>query len=121
MRTGWVEDADLAALLGRAAVLAFPSLYEGFGFPPLQAMRAQVPVVATRAGSLPEVLGDGARLVDTGDRDGLAAALEACLSDESVRRSLIAAGTAWVARFSWASCGEGLERLYRDASGNRRD
>jgi glycosyltransferase involved in cell wall biosynthesis len=121
VRTGWVEDADLAALIGRAAVLAFPSLYEGFGFPPLQAMRAQVPVVATRAGSLPEVLGDGARLVDSGDRDGLAAALEACLSDESVRRGLVAAGTAWVARFSWASCGEGLERLYRDAAGNRRD
>ncbi len=92
---------------GRAAVLAFPSLYEGFGFPPLQAMQARVPVVATRAGSLPEVLGDGARLVDIGDRDGLAAALEACLTDESVRRGLVAAGTNWVARFTWASCGEG--------------
>jgi glycosyltransferase involved in cell wall biosynthesis len=120
IRTGWVEDPDLAALLAGAALLAFPSLYEGFGFPPLQAMRAQVPVVATRAGSLPEVLGDGARLVDTGDRDGLAAALDECLADESVRRGLVAAGTAWVARFSWASCGEGLERLYRDAAGGRR-
>jgi glycosyltransferase involved in cell wall biosynthesis len=120
VRTGWVEDTDLAALLARAAVLAFPSLYEGFGFPPLQAMRAQVPVVATRAGSLPEVLGDGARLVDTGDRDGLAAALDECLADEAVRRALVAAGTAWVARFSWASCGEGLEQLYRDAAGSRR-
>ncbi|HWF15950.1 MAG TPA: glycosyltransferase family 1 protein [Acidimicrobiales bacterium] len=120
VRTGWVEDADLAALLRRATVLAFPSLYEGFGFPPLQAMEAQVPVVATRAGSLPEVLGDGARLVDTGDRDGLAAALDECLADEAVRRGLVAAGTAWVARFSWDSCGEGLESLYRDAAGDRR-
>ena len=60
------EQADLAALLSRASVLAYPSLYEGFGFPPLQAMRAGVPVVATRAGSLPEVLGDGALLVDAG-------------------------------------------------------
>ena len=57
VRTGWVEQPDLAALLSRASLLAFPSLYEGFGFPPLQAMRAGVPVVATRAGSLPEVLG----------------------------------------------------------------
>jgi glycosyltransferase involved in cell wall biosynthesis len=119
VRTGWLDARDLAALLRRAAVLAYPSLYEGFGFPPLQAMRAGVPVVATRAGSLPEVLGDGARLVDAGDRDALAAALEECLADEAVRRELIAAGTAWVARYSWASCGEGLERLYRDAAGAR--
>jgi glycosyltransferase involved in cell wall biosynthesis len=121
VRTGWLDARDLAALLRRATVLAFPSLYEGFGFPPLQAMRAGVPVVATRAGSLPEVLGDGARLVDVGDRDALAAALDQCLADDEVRRRLIAAGTAWVARFSWASCGEGLERLYRDAAGARHD
>ncbi|HEY6472495.1 MAG TPA: glycosyltransferase family 1 protein [Acidimicrobiales bacterium] len=119
VRTGWLDARDLAALLRRAAVLAYPSLYEGFGFPPLQAMRAGVPVVATRAGSLPEVLGDGARLVDAGDRDALAAALEECLADEAVRRQLIAAGSAWVDRYSWTSCGEGLERLYRDAAGAR--
>jgi glycosyltransferase involved in cell wall biosynthesis len=121
VRTGWIEDPDLAALLKRATVLAYPSLYEGFGFPPLQAMRAGVPVVATRAGSLPEVLGDGARLVAAGDCDALAAALEQCLADDAIRREMVAAGTAWVARFSWASCGEGLERLYRDAAGDRSD
>ena len=70
VRTGWVTQLDLAALLARASVLAYPSLYEGFGFPPLQAMRAGVPVVATRAGSLPEVLGDAALLVEPGDHDG---------------------------------------------------
>jgi glycosyltransferase involved in cell wall biosynthesis len=120
VRTGWLDDADLAALLGRATVLAFPSLYEGFGFPPLQAMRAGVPVVATRAGSLPEVLGDGALLVEPGDTDGLAGALERCLADASMRRALVAAGSAWVARFSWESCGAGLEQLYRDAVVERR-
>ena len=119
VRTGWLDAPDLAALLRRATVLAYPSLYEGFGFPPLQAMRAGVPVVATRAGSLPEVLGDGAWLVDTGDRDALAGALERCLADEAVRARLIAAGAAWVGRYSWASCGEGLEQLYRDAAGAR--
>ncbi len=119
VRTGWVEDPDLAALLQGAALLAFPSLYEGFGFPPLQAMRAGVPVVATRAGSLPEVLGDAARLVDPGDRDALAAALDECLDDDAVRRDMVAAGADRVARFSWTSCGEGLERLYRDAAGER--
>ena len=120
VRTGWLDDADLAALLGRATVLAFPSLYEGFGFPPLQAMRAGVPVVATRAGSLPEVLGDGALLVEPRDADGLAGALERCLADESMRRELVTAGSAWAARFSWESCGAGLEQLYRDAVGERR-
>jgi glycosyltransferase involved in cell wall biosynthesis len=120
VRTGWVEDGDLAALLGRAAVLAYPSLYEGFGFPPLQAMRAGVPVVATRAGSVPEVVGDGALLVDPGDAAGLAAALERCLVDDAARRDLVAAGSAWSARFSWESCGAGLEQLYRDAAGDRR-
>jgi glycosyltransferase involved in cell wall biosynthesis len=120
VRTGWVDDTDLAALMGRATVLAFPSLYEGFGFPPLQAMRAGVPVVATGAGSLPEILGDGALLVAPRDVDGLADALERCLADESVRRGLTAAGTAWVSRYSWESCGAGLEELYRDAQRDTR-
>jgi glycosyltransferase involved in cell wall biosynthesis len=119
VRTGWVEDADKAALVERAAVLAYPSLYEGFGFPPLEAMRAGVPVVATRTGSVPEVVGDGALLVEPGDRDGLAAALERVLVDDSTRRDLVAAGSAWVSRFSWQSCGAGLEQLYRDAAGDR--
>jgi glycosyltransferase involved in cell wall biosynthesis len=119
VRTGWVEPADLAALLSRASVLAFPSLYEGFGFPPLQAMRAGVPVVATRAGSLPEVLGDGALLVEVGDHDGLVEALASCLGDAAVRRHLVAAGSAWSARYSWERCGDGLEALYRDAAAAR--
>ena len=117
VRTGWVTQPDLAALLARATVLAYPSLYEGFGFPPLQAMQAGVPVVATRAGSLPEVLGEAAALVDPGDHDGLAEALARCLGDDEERRRLIAAGTAWSARYSWERCGEGLETLYRAAAG----
>jgi glycosyltransferase involved in cell wall biosynthesis len=119
VRTGWVEQADLAALLSRAGVLAYPSLYEGFGFPPLQAMRAGVPVVSTRAGSLPEVLGDGALLVDVGDHEELGEALATCLSDEGERTRLIAAGRAWSARYSWERCGDGLEALYRAAASSR--
>jgi glycosyltransferase involved in cell wall biosynthesis len=116
IRTGWLEPLDLAALLGRAAVLAYPSLYEGFGFPPLQAMRARVPVVATRAGSLPEVLGQGALMVEPGDPDALAGALETCLSDTRAREALVAAGADWSARFSWQRCGAELEALYRQAA-----
>jgi glycosyltransferase involved in cell wall biosynthesis len=116
VRTGWVTQSDLAALLARASVLAYPSLYEGFGFPPLQAMRAGVPVVATRAGSLPEVLGDAAALVEPGDHDGLVEALRRCLGDQEERGRLSAAGLEWSARYSWERCGEGLETLYRDAA-----
>jgi glycosyltransferase involved in cell wall biosynthesis len=118
VRTGWLEPLDLAALLGRAAMLAYPSLYEGFGFPPLQAMAAEVPVVATSAGSLTEVLGDGALLVPPHDHDALAMALDAVLGDTAVRARLVEAGRTWSARFSWERCGAGLERLYRDAAGS---
>ncbi len=117
VRTGWLEDPDLSALLRRATVLVYPSLYEGFGFPPLQAMRAGVPVVATRAGSLPEILGDGALLVEPRDDDALAGALDRCLGDDSLRQQLAVAGVARSAAFSWERCAEELEVLYRDAAG----
>ena len=117
VRTGWVEPRDLAVVLSHASVLAYPSLYEGFGFPPLQAMRAGVPVVATRAGSLPEVLGNGALMVEPGDHDALVLALEASLVDDALRRRLVAAGKARSSGFSWERCGDGLEELYRDAAG----
>jgi len=114
VQTGWVEDSVRAALYRRASVLAYPSLYEGFGFPPLEAMAAGVPVVATRAGSLPEVLGDAALLVEPGDHEGLAAALASALDDAALRQQLVARGTAQAARFSWDRCGDGLVQLYGD-------
>jgi glycosyltransferase involved in cell wall biosynthesis len=119
VRTGWVESPVRAALLREASVLAFPSLYEGFGFPPLEAMAAGVPVVATKAGSLPEVLGDGASLVDIGDRDGLAEALDHVLGDPVYREHLIAAGTVRATSFTWERCGAGLAQLYREVADGR--
>lgn len=115
-RTGWVDDAGLARLLRSASVLAYPSLYEGFGFPPLQAMAAGVPVVATRAGAVPEVVGDGALVVEPGDADALAGALAQVLDDPVYARSLVLRGNARVAEFSWAATAEGLVGLYRDAT-----
>jgi glycosyltransferase involved in cell wall biosynthesis len=116
-RTGWISDAHRAALLRSAAVLAFPSLYEGFGLPPLEAMAAGVPVVAARAGSVPEVVGDGARLVPPGDPDALAAALVEALTDHGERAALVERGRARAACFTWDRCARGLLDLYQQAAG----
>ncbi len=117
VRPGYLSDADLAAVLRSAAVLAYPSRYEGFGFPPLQAMAASVPVVATAAGAVPEVVGDGAWLVAPGDVDGLADRLVAALDGGADRDALVARGLARSGAFSWTACAAGLAALYRDAAG----
>ena len=115
-RLGYVSDADRAALLRGASVLAFPSRYEGFGLPPLEAMAAGVPVVATAAGALPEVLGDAALLVPVGDDEALAGALDAALAEDGVRARLVEAGRRQVARYSWERTADGLVDLYRRAA-----
>ncbi len=116
VRPGYLDDRSLGAALGGASVLAYPSVYEGFGFPPLQAMAAGVPVVATAAGAVPEVVGDGARLVEPGDEDGLAAALIQVLDGGADVDDQVARGSRRTARFSWTACAEGLAELYADAT-----
>jgi glycosyltransferase involved in cell wall biosynthesis len=113
-RTGWLSDADRADLLHGAAVLVYPSLYEGFGFPPLEAMAAAIPVVATRVGALPEVLGDGALLVAPRDIDALAGAIASVLDSPATAEALIARGRRQAQGFSWDRCAQGLSSLYRD-------
>ena len=110
---GYVSADDRADLLAGASVLAFPSHYEGFGFPPLEAMAAGIPVVASRAGAVPEVVGDAARLVDPDDADALADALHAVLTDETTRRDLVARGRARHDAFSWVQTVDELLDLYR--------
>ncbi len=120
VRPGYLDDTALAATLSGASVLAYPSRYEGFGFPPLQAMAAGVPVVATAAGAVPEVVGDGALLVPPGDGDRLAAALVRVLDGGSDVVDLVGRGMARSDAFSWRSCAEGLFALYRDAHSGAR-
>ena len=115
-RLGYVDDGTRADLLAGAAVLAYPSHYEGFGFPPLEAMVAGVPVVASTAGAVPEVVGDAALLVDPDDTDGLAAALLRALGDDDTRARLIARGHAQRERFSWDESVTGMLALYRAVS-----
>lgn len=99
-------------------MLAYPSLDEGFGLPPLEAMSVGVPVVATRAGGIPEVVGDAALLVDVGDAAGMAEALRAATADERERARLVAAGRHREATFTWARTAAGLAQLWRRAAGD---
>lgn len=117
VRPGPIDEPTKTWLLHHAAVLAYPSLDEGFGFPVLEAQSAGLAVVGTRAGSIPEVGGDGIELVDVGDIDALAAALVRVLSDDHHREGLVRAGRANVGRFSWAATADGLVRCYRDLLG----
>lgn len=116
VRLGFVSGAERTGLLASAAVFAYPSVYEGFGFPPLEAMAMGTPVVATAAGAVPEVLGDAAVIVDAGDANALAAAIGRVLSDDDERAVLTARGSALVARLSWDACASGLSALYADAA-----
>ena len=111
--TGWVDDDVRSWLLHAATVMAYPSLDEGFGFPLLDAMRTGVPIVASTAGSIPEVAGDAALLCDPADDDLLAHHLAAALGDDDLRRRLIDAGTRQWQRFSWHDCAADLAALYR--------
>jgi glycosyltransferase involved in cell wall biosynthesis len=115
-RIGWVSDSRRASLLRSATVLAFPSLYEGFGLPPLEAMAGGVPVVATAAGSVPEVVGRAARLVPPRDPEALATALLSVLTNDDERASLVERGRVQVAAYTWERCAHGLLELYRKAA-----
>lgn len=111
--TGAVSEAGRRSLLENATALAYPSIYEGFGFPVLEAMTVGVPVVAARAGAIPEVAGDAAILVDGTDDTALASALGSLLSDDHRRAEYVARGRDRVKRFSWSATAMGLAELYR--------
>jgi len=112
-RLPYVRQQARADLLAGATVFAYPSVYEGFGFPPLEAMRAGVPVVASDAGSLPEVLGDAARLVDPADDGAIAAALTKVLADPSAAEAMRTRGREYASRYDWRATIEQMVDLYR--------
>jgi glycosyltransferase involved in cell wall biosynthesis len=107
-----VPHADGPLLYQGCAAFAFPSRYEGFGLPPLEAMACGAPVVVSTASSLPEVVGDAALQVAPDDEDGWAAALARLLSDAPLRANLRARGLAQAARFSWRRVAEETLAVY---------
>jgi glycosyltransferase involved in cell wall biosynthesis len=113
---GNVPDEEIPALYNAIDLLLFPSLYEGFGWPPLEAMASGTPVVCSRAGSLDEVVGSAALTADPEDIDALSRHAAAALTDGTLRATLIERGLAHAARFSWDRTAEQMIAVYRDVA-----
>ncbi len=117
--TGYVPDEDLPALYSAADLFVFPSLYEGFGLPVLEAMACGVPVVCSSTSSLPEVAGDAALLVPPTDVRALTEAMERALTDERLRARMRARGLERARRFSWERAAQGTLITYRKVLGDK--
>jgi len=99
--TGFVEDADLLQFYGACDLFVFPSFYEGFGFPPLEAMAMRCPAIVSNAASMPEICGDAVRYCNPHDVGSIATAMMELVENESIRRRLIAQGLARAKIYSW--------------------
>ena len=110
--TGFVADEDLAPLYGGASAFVFPSLYEGFGLPVLEAMLLGTPVLTSRTSSLPEIAGDAALYVNPYEIDDIARGIKTIAADADLRRELAQRGRVQAERFSVAQYRERLAALY---------
>ena len=114
---GYVAAGVRLDLLAGSSLLAFPSHDEGFGYPPLEAMAARVPVVAAATGSLPEVLGDAALLVEPTDVEAFADAMERALGNDELRAMLAERGVRQAQRYDWDTTARELLALYERLAG----
>lgn len=119
--TGYLPDDDLPALYSGAAAFVFPSLYEGFGLPVLEAMACGAPVITSSVSSLPEVAGDAALLVDPQNSAAIAIAIRRVLEERGLAASLSARGLARAARFTWATAARETFAIYDQLLGDRAD
>jgi glycosyltransferase involved in cell wall biosynthesis len=115
--TGYVPESDLPALYSGALCFIYPSYFEGFGLPPLEAMQCGVPVIVGDRTSLPEVVGDAAVLVDPFDVNALAAAIEKVVSDSDLRAKLSVQGLARAKLFEWRETARQTLAVYQKAAG----
>jgi glycosyltransferase involved in cell wall biosynthesis len=116
---GHLPDDEVVAFLNQCEAFVFPSLYEGFGLPPLEAMACGAPVITSGLSSLPEVVGDAALVVDPLSESGIAAAMARVLSDPGLARGLREAGLAQAAKFSWRRTAELTLAVYRAVARGR--
>ncbi|MBI2862729.1 MAG: glycosyltransferase family 4 protein [Chloroflexi bacterium] len=112
---GYLPAQELPLWYNTADLFVYPSLYEGFGFPPLEAMACGVPVVVSNRASLPEVVGEAGVLVDPEDTEGLAEAMARVLTDKSLRSELAARGRTQASRFSWRQAALQTTAVYRSS------
>jgi len=110
---GFVPDEDLSALYSGALAFIYPSLYEGFGLPPLEAMQCGVPVITSSTSSLPEVVGDAGIMIDPTDSDGLCEGMLNVCSNAALRNSLSQKSLQQAGKFSWKKCSEETINVYR--------
>jgi glycosyltransferase involved in cell wall biosynthesis len=113
--TGFVEEEELVLLYNRAALFIYPSLYEGFGLPPLEAMACGCPVIASNVTAMPEVLGDAALLVEPTSTAAMAEAIGAVLQRAALAPELRVKGLRQAARYSWARAAEQTRAVYEEA------
>ncbi len=109
-----VPDEDLVAVYNMADVFVFPSFYEGFGFPPLEAMACGTPVITSNTSSLPEVVGDAGITLAPDDVYGLANAMQRLLHNDSMRQDMTKSGLAQAKRFTWERCAEETFNVYKN-------
>jgi len=111
IRAGYLRDEELMALYGGATCFVFPSFYEGFGIPPIEAMTLGCPVIASNAAAMPEVLGDAAIYFDPCNVDELAVSVKRMLHDEQLRDTLIEKGRERAKRYRWEHSGRAFLAL----------
>lgn len=117
---GLVSDDDVPALISGAAVFVYPSFFEGFGLPVLEAMACGTPVVTSNVTSLPEVAGDAALVIDPRERGDLTEALLRCLVDDDLRRRMRERGLEWSAKYTWQRTGHETLMVYDQACFGRK-
>jgi glycosyltransferase involved in cell wall biosynthesis len=113
--TGYIPDEDLSAIYSGATAFIYPSLYEGFGLPPLEAMQCGTPVITSNTSSLPEVVGDAGIMINPTDEDALCQAILTIIQDSQLRKTLSEKGLERAQQFSWSKCAEETVKVYHTA------
>jgi len=118
--TGYVTEHQMSSLYNKASLFVLPSLYEGFGFPILEAMQAGVPVIAANTTAIPEIMGQGGLLFNAEDADQLSKLMKNLLNDSGRRKKLIEAGQNRAAQFTWARAAASTLKCYQKAIGSHK-